>query len=103
MKLKFNYCILFCCSLILLNAKAQTPTFDCYITNDTFISPTVYQFDLYLLRTGTVAFEYAMGQFAIAIDTACVKGGTLTASIVSGSCQLTVNQCPTTVQSPLLL
>src|SRR5207249_4991611 len=49
--------------LVVLTGHAQTPTFSCYITNEVRVSSQVYQFDIYLLRTGTTAFEYAGGQW----------------------------------------
>src|SRR5438445_4227803 len=83
------------CVLLSLSGRAQVPTFDCYLANDAFISPTIYQFDLYLLRTGTNVFEYAAGQFGILINSAAANGGTLTPAFVAGSCQLsTMGECP---------
>jgi len=84
-----------------LAGKAQSPTFGCYITNEVVVSPTVYQFDVYLLNTSTVTFEYAIGQWGISVNSAVANGGTLTPSIVSGSSQLSnTNQVPITVTVP---
>src|SRR5689334_9879253 len=84
-----------------LTSNAQAPTFDCYLTNDTFISPTIYQFDIYLLRTGTNVFEYGAGQWGINISSVCANGGSLTPSVVTGSSQLSnVSQVPSNVALP---
>src|SRR5437667_2610204 len=78
--------------------KAQIPTFDCYIANDTFISPTVFHFDLYLLRTGTNVFEYAAGQYGFSINSACANGGVLTPGMVPNSSQLSnITERPTVI------
>src|ERR1041385_5795569 len=70
--------------LFALAAKAQLPaSFSCYITNATYISTTIYQFDLYLVNTSTNQFKYAQGQWGIKINSAVANGGTLTPSIVS--------------------
>src|SRR2546421_292237 len=74
---------LFVCLILVAVAKGQTPTFSCYLTNEVRVSSTVYQFDIYLLSTGTDAFEYASGQWGITVNSAVVNGGTLTPSIVS--------------------
>jgi len=95
---RFLFLSLFCAlASISTTSNAQAPTFDCYLTNDTFISPIVYQFDIYLLRTGTNVFEYAETQWGINIGSACANGGTLTPSMIGGSSQLSnVSQVPVT-------
>jgi hypothetical protein len=71
-----------------LVAKGQTPSFSCYITNEVQISPTVYQFDLFLLNSGTATLKYATGQWGISVNSNVANGGILTASIVAGSTTL---------------
>ena len=66
-------------------SQAQTPTYDMYITNQSQVDSKTYQFDVYVLRTGSVALEMAGIQLGIGIDTAITNGGTLTFSFVSGS------------------
>src|SRR5204862_5403724 len=68
-----------------VNVKAVNPSFACYITNEVLVSPTEYQFDVYLLSTGNVPFEYAAGQWGITVNPDVAGGGTLKASIVTGS------------------
>ncbi len=77
-------------------------TFANYITNEVLVSPTIYEFDVYLLRTVPQAFEYAAGQWGISINSAVANGGTLTAAIV-GNSDLAASQVPNNVQSPLPL
>ena len=50
-------------------SQAQTPTYDMYITNQSQVDSKTYQFDVYLLRTGTNALEMAGMQFGIGMDT----------------------------------
>ena len=76
--------------VILFSAKsdAQTPTFNLYITNEVQVSTTEYQFDIYLLRTGGTTFELANFQAGITVNPLVINGGTLTASVISGSTTL---------------
>src|SRR5205814_5369425 len=81
--------------------QPPAPYFTCYITNEVQVSPTVYQFDVYLLRTGSTPFQYAAGQWGITVNSAVVNGGSLTPSIVSGTTQLSnPSQAPVTVSLP---
>src|SRR5205823_563800 len=68
-----------------LVSEPASSSFSCYITNELQISPTVYQFDIYLLNRSTSPFEYAGGQWGITVNSAIANGGTLTPSIVAGS------------------
>jgi len=86
-----NY-ILFKIGLILLVGLliapayfAQTPSYTCTLANDVQTADSVYEFDIYLLRTGTTSFELAQIQFGFLYNDAIKNGGTLTASYVSGS------------------
>src|SRR5438477_4317820 len=84
---------------VAVSGKAQNPTFSCYITNEVLVSPTVYQFELYLLNTGNVPMEYAAGQWGITVNPTVANGGTLTASIIGGTSTLTnTTQANTTAQ-----
>jgi len=74
--------------VITVSAKAQSPSFSVYITNETMISPTVYQFDIYLLSTGNATFEYAASQWGMTVNPLVANGGVLTSSIVGGSTML---------------
>lgn len=74
---------------------AQSPTYELYITNQQQISNKIYQFDVYLLRTGNTPLELASMQFGIGFDSSIANGGTLSFSLVSGSSQLVAAQVPT--------
>ena len=77
-----------------LQTKAQSPSYELYITNQQQISRKIYQFDVYLLRTGSNPLELASMQFGIGFDSSIANGGTLSFSLVSGSSQLVASQVP---------
>ena len=80
--------------------KAQNPTYLCELRNDAQTSSTVFEFDIYLLRTGSIPFEYAAAQFGILINPLIKNGGTITASIIAGSSDaslIATNQNPVTI------
>jgi len=81
-------------SCVLFQAKAQTPSYELYITNQQQISSKIYQFDVYLLRTSTTTLELASMQFGIGFDSSIANGGTLNFFLVSGSSQLVASQVP---------
>jgi hypothetical protein len=72
-------------SIFPLFLKAQNPTYLLELRNDVQVSATVYEFDIYLLRTGTTAFEYASGQYGIVVNSLIKNGGTVAATMVAGS------------------
>jgi len=76
--------------------QAQNPTYDMYITNQSQVDSKTYQFDVYVLRTGSNALEMSGIQFGIGIDTSITNGGTLSFSFVSGSSELVAAQVPQT-------
>jgi hypothetical protein len=87
-------------TLFALFLKAQNPTYTLELRNDIQVSATVYEFDIYLLRTGTTAFEYASGQFGIVINPLIKNGGSILASLVASSPDPVIvasNQTPATV------
>lgn len=64
---------------------SQSPTYTCTLANDTLYAPgNVYEFDVYLLRTGTTAFELGGFQIGLTYDTLALNHGTLTAAWVTG-------------------
>ena len=77
-----------------LQTKAQSPSYELYITNQQQISRKIYQFDVYLLRTGNTPLELASMQFGIGFDSSIANGGILSFSLVSGSSQLAASQVP---------
>ena len=80
--------------LLGFTAWSQTPTYEMYVTNQSQIDSKTYQFDVYLLRTGSTSLELASIQFGLGVDTMIVNGGTLSFSLVSGSSQLVSSQVP---------
>ncbi len=84
--------------MLSLIARSQTPTYEMYVTNQTQVSSKVYQFDVYLLRTGAASqLELASLQFGLGFDTMIVNGGSVSFTLVSGSSQLGANQVPTSL------
>lgn len=83
--------------LISIVSTAQNPTYYCAITNDALVSSSVYEFDLVLSRTGSTSFELANFQAGIIISSSFVNGGSITASVVSGSSELNTEQIPTAI------
>lgn len=71
--------------LISIRMQAQNPTYLCELRNDVQVSSTVFEFDIYLLQTGSTPLEYAAGQFGILVNPQIKNGGVITASIVAGS------------------
>lgn len=74
----------------------ENPTYEIYITNEQQIDPMTYQFDVYLLSTGSVQLELAGFQAGISYDLSVLNGGTATGQIVPGTSDLTnTSQIPT--------
>jgi hypothetical protein len=87
-------------SLISISIRAQNPTYLLELRNDVQVSATEYEFDVYLLRTGTIPFEYATGQYGILINSEIKNGGTIIASLVPSSLDPELaasNQAPSSV------
>ena len=85
------------CLLTVFFSKAQLPSFELYVTNESQPDSKTYQFDVYLLSTGTMPLELANIQFGLGFDTSIANGGILTFSYVKGSSQLNANQTPINV------
>jgi hypothetical protein len=85
------------CLLTVFFSKAQLPSFELYVTNESQPDSKTYQFDVYLLSTGTIPLELANIQFGLGFDTSIANGGILTFSYVKGSSQLNANQAPINV------
>lgn len=73
---------------------AQTPGYLCELRNDTQVDASTFEFDVYLLRTGTTPLELADLQLGIIINPGVKNGGTITASYVPGSSGLNTAQTP---------
>lgn len=80
-----------------LAVSGQYPTYENRLINDTMPDPYTYEFDIYLLRTGSIPLELVSYTAGIYFDPVVVNGGTITASIVPGSSQLFPAQQPTIV------
>ncbi|MFN5356924.1 MAG: hypothetical protein ACK5CT_09980, partial [Bacteroidota bacterium] len=85
--LKLLFMVL-CCTLISKVSFAQ-PQAAILITNDAQVAPNEYQFDVYVISTNGSTFELAGHQYGLNYNSAIKNGGTLTASWVAGSTQLT--------------
>ncbi|MEI8205014.1 MAG: hypothetical protein WCH34_18495, partial [Bacteroidota bacterium] len=77
--------------LVLLNMAIYAQTFECKVTNDYQISDRIYQFDVYIYRTGSIELNLNSYQFSFKYNnsTLLLNGGTLSALYVLGSSELT--------------
>ncbi|MFM9007051.1 MAG: SprB repeat-containing protein, partial [Bacteroidota bacterium] len=82
-------CVALLSALLPGSGLAQAPTCALLITNDAQVAPNEYQFDVYLISTGASTFEMAGHQLGFNYNSAIKNGGTMTASWVAGSTQLT--------------
>lgn len=72
---------------------SANPTYTLTITNDQQIDNKNYEFDIYILRTGSTTFPFSgSSQFYINYNSAIVNGGTLSFTILSGTCSLDASQ-----------
>jgi hypothetical protein len=88
MKSKIQLSAIFLLLIIGIFAPAsysQLPTYKMTLTNDSLLAPNVYEFDIYLLRTGSNIFQLFGFQIGILYDSTILNGGTLKASWVPGS------------------
>ena len=81
--------LVLCGVLFSMMGFAQTQSVQVLITNDAQVSSTQYEFDIYLINTGTGTFELSGHQYGINYNSAIKNGGTLTAAWVPGTCELT--------------
>lgn len=65
----------------------QTPTYQATLLNDSLVSSTVYEFDIYLLRTDTTEFQLGGCQIGLTFSDNIRNGGTLTATTIPGTCE----------------
>src|ERR1035437_4033146 len=96
MKNKFLLCSMFLLivGLFATFSYSQTPTFNYVIANDVQTAANVYEFDIYLLRTGTNVFQLFGAQIGINYNPSMLNGGTFTATWATGSSQLNAAQAP---------
>jgi len=98
-KLKFSFVtriVLMAFIAISTGLSAQTPTYSCDIRNESFVSPQVFEFDLYLTQTGSTPLELACFNTGIKLNAGFVNGGTITPSLV-GVSELIPTQAPTSI------
>ncbi|HEX2975105.1 MAG TPA: hypothetical protein VHO68_04140, partial [Bacteroidales bacterium] len=69
--------------MLAVGLKGQNPTYLCELRNDVQVTSKIYEFDIYLVRTGTVPFEYAATQHGITLNPAIKNGGTISAYFVT--------------------
>ncbi|MDD2964857.1 MAG: hypothetical protein PHQ65_05855 [Bacteroidales bacterium] len=79
------------------NLFGQNPVYACDIRNHDLVSPTEFEFDLFISNSGSVDFELANYQAGIQVAPSFVNGGTISAALVSGSSELTVDQQPSAI------
>jgi len=77
-----------------VSALSQNPTYQYRLMNDIQVSSTVYEFDIYLKRTGDSTLEVANTQAGLNFNGAIRNGGTLTFSYVSGTSEFLATQTP---------
>jgi len=94
-KMKRNFTSLKACLLLLLlvvfagNMAFSQTAVQVFLTNDAQVSPTEYQVDVVLVSTGSGTFQLSGHQYGINYNAAIKNGGTITASWVTGSTELT--------------
>lgn len=79
---------------VALNREQLIPTYLLNVSNEVQTSPTEYEFDVYIMRTGTMQLELASLQFGLGFDITALNGGTLTPSIVKGTSDFPSNLEP---------
>ena len=61
---------------------STNPTYTVELKNDVYTAPNVYEFDIYITRTGTIPLRLMATQFDITYNAAMINGGTLTAQVL---------------------
>ena len=74
-------------------AMADSPTYELILKNDSLVSSTTYEFDIYINRTGVATIELAGLQPILTFDSA-IASGTFSLSVTAGSSQLELLQQP---------
>ncbi|MBK7028141.1 MAG: hypothetical protein IPH45_02580 [Bacteroidales bacterium] len=94
-KLSIQWFLLLFLILLGFGIKAQSPTYNCRITNAAQVSCNVWEFDVVLQRTGTTVFKLAQFQMGINMNPAIIpSGGIINITPVPGSSQLNASQQP---------
>jgi len=66
--------------LFVPTSYSQNPTFICTLKNDSVISASVVQFDVYILRTSTIPLQLYTYQVGLTYNTSALNGGTIKAA-----------------------
>jgi hypothetical protein len=74
----------------------QTPAYYCDIRNETFVASNIFEFDLYITRTGSTPLELAGINTGILLNTGFLNGGIIATSLMPGS-ELNTSQVPTNI------
>ena len=87
-------------TVLLGKAAAQVPTsYQCVILNDTMVSSTVYEFDVYIKNTSsnttTNPFKLSQFQGGLSVSSSFRNSGTISVTVVSGTSGLSSSQIPT--------
>ncbi|MEI6456462.1 MAG: T9SS type A sorting domain-containing protein [bacterium] len=71
-------------------SHAQTPTYSCVATADTLMTSKIYQFDIYIYRTGTTNLYLNNYQLSFKINNSAgiLNGGAISGAYVAGSSAL---------------
>jgi len=64
---------------------SQTPTYNAVLKNGALTSANTYEFDIYLMRTGTDIFELSGFQVAISFNPAIKNGGDISFTKIAGT------------------
>jgi hypothetical protein len=87
-------------SFVNLLHVAEAQTFECFIKNDSLVSPTRFELDLYIISTST-PFNLRTVQTCVVFNPAFIPAGAnIVASLVSGSTQLNNYNVSTVTWSP---
>ena len=70
------------------------PTYQLILKNDSLVSNNIYEFDMYIVRTGVASLQLATLQTALTFNTS-ISTGVLTFTIDNGTSGLNVAQTPT--------
>jgi len=68
-----------------INVTPMTPTYNSVLKNGVLTSANTYEFDIYLMRTGTDIFELSGFQVAISFNPAIKNGGNISFAKIDGT------------------
>lgn len=80
---------------LLVSTGFTQPIYQAILANDEFINNNIYEFDIYLLHTGGTEFQLSGCQIGLTFNDIVRNGGTLTSSIIPGTCEFSnISQTP---------